>query len=352
MPRPRNELGELEGEETVKEKRKLVPAKRAKRKWTKEEEHYLQDKWGTLSVQGIANKLGRSENAIVVRAQRMNLGAHLMGSHKVSVNQLMKTIQGGKQQGNWTRDRWIRHGLPVTRQKVKTSSFLMIDLDDFWKWAEDNQEIINLSLLEENSLGAEPEWAKKKRRIDIKEKFKKTPWTESEDRRLKQLLEQYQHTYADLCRILKRTEGAIKRRINTLGLKERPLRKYNRHWTEEETDTLLELRAKGHGWEHIGQQLKRSGSACRGKFERLQNPEYSKRYHRNNREKLAEYFQKDQCKHYTRALGCQINKDNCDICTHFIRRDPEEEAESGWNSAGSIKAQEILEERQRRQEAI
>lgn len=329
----------------MKEKRKLVPATRAKRKWTTEEDQILNEKWGEISVKGIANNLGRSENAVIVRAQRLGLGSHLMASSRVSANQLIKTVYGGRQQGGWTMNRWIENGLPVKNQKVRNSTFKMVDLDDFWNWAKGNQDIINFSLLEENSLGAEPEWAKRKRRIDKQEDYKKTPWTGAEDRRLEQLLDQYRYTYNDLCERLNRTEGAIKRRIITLGLQQRPIRNYDRHWTDKETDKLLELKAKGHSWEVIGQELGRSGSACRGKFERLQNPEYCKRYYRNNREKLAAYFQKDMCRHFKKAIGCTKGIDSCDSCTHFIRKDPEDK-DTGWNSIRSKTAEELLEERQ------
>ena len=59
--------------------RKLVDAPRKKKQWTEKEEAYLQDKWGTVSIKGLSKALGRSENAIIVRAQRLGCGAHLAG---------------------------------------------------------------------------------------------------------------------------------------------------------------------------------------------------------------------------------------------------------------------------------
>lgn len=329
----------------MKEKRRLTPAPKAKYKWTPEEEYYLQEKWGEVSIKGIARALGRSENAIVVKAQRMGLGSHLHADHRVTANQLIKAIYGGKQQGGWTINRWIENGLPVKKHLVKNSSFNVVDIDEFWKWAEQNKDIVNFSQLEENILGKEPQWVKKKRRIDTREAFNKDPWTKQEDKRLIQLLDRYEHTYDDLCKILNRTEGAIKRRIITLGLQQRPIRNYDRHWTDEETEKLLVMKAKGHCWEEIGRALNRSGSAVRGKFERLQNPEYCKRYYRNNREKLAEYFQKDMCQNYVRTIGCTAGEENCDSCQMFRRRDPEEKIDTGWNSIASVAAEEILQER-------
>lgn len=46
----------------------------AKKKWTQAEENYLQEAWGKTSLKSIAKHLGRSENAVIVRIQRLGLG--------------------------------------------------------------------------------------------------------------------------------------------------------------------------------------------------------------------------------------------------------------------------------------
>lgn len=65
--------------------RKLVDAPRKKKQWTEKEEAYLQDKWGTVSIKGLSKALGRSENAIIVRAQRLGCGAHLESDVRISL---------------------------------------------------------------------------------------------------------------------------------------------------------------------------------------------------------------------------------------------------------------------------
>ena len=61
-------------------------------KWTKEEEQYLQDNWGTLSVKTLAKNLGRSENAINVRKHRLGLGSFLENGDYITFNQLKCAI--------------------------------------------------------------------------------------------------------------------------------------------------------------------------------------------------------------------------------------------------------------------
>ena len=114
--------------------RKLVDAPRKKKQWTEKEEAYLQDKWGTVSIKGLSKALGRSENAIIVRAQRLGCGAHLAGDTRISLNQLMLAIYGKNMLG-YTSDKLIRYGLPVKWHVVKKNRFRVIDIDAFWEWA-------------------------------------------------------------------------------------------------------------------------------------------------------------------------------------------------------------------------
>lgn len=267
--------------------RKLKLTPRAGKNWTPEEEAYLQDKWGTLSVSTIAKSLGRSIDAVIVRSQRLGLGSHLASDVRISVNQLMLALyQADTGSTGYTMHKLIREGLPVKTHKVKTKSFRVIDIDEFWKWAEDHKEFLDFSKFEEYSLGKEPEWVKVKRKAD----FQKTQqqgehnkvWTGATDQKLKRMLSQHKYTYRDLSKELNRSEGAIKRRILDLGLKERPVRNKTRMWTEEEVETLCEMAEKGYDWGQIADKLGRTALATRGKYERLLNPSYMQRYYRGS----------------------------------------------------------------------
>ena len=169
--------------------RKLVDAPRKKKQWTEKEEAYLQDKWGTVSIKGLSKALGRSENAIIVRAQRLGCGAHLAGDTRISLNQLMLAIYGKNMLG-YTSDRLIRYGLPVKWHVVK------------------------------------------KNRLKRKADYKKlqlhgqhnAAWTKTEDDKLRYLLSKGTYTYSDLAAELRHSEGAIKRRILDLGINKKPVR--------------------------------------------------------------------------------------------------------------------------------
>jgi len=241
------------------------------RPWTKEEEEFLSEYWGLYSMEHIANTLNRTATAIQVRAVRLGLGPFLESGDYVTLNQLMVELRGSNG-CSYTIQQWIDKGLPVKTKKVKGSSFKVVNLDDFWKWAEKNRTIIDFSLLEENALGKEPDWLKDQRRADIKMKnnFKRTPWTEAEDKRLTSLLREFKWGYRDISEKLNRTEGAIKRRILDLGLKERPVRMSNHNpWTKEEEEIVIELYNKGYQPDIMTQYINRSAQAIRGKNERM-----------------------------------------------------------------------------------
>lgn len=208
--------------------RKLVDAPRKKKQWTEKEEAYLQDKWCTVSIKGLSKALGRSENAIIVRAQRLGCGAHLESDVRISLNQFMLTLYGGAQMGGYTSNRLIQNGLPVKWHRVKKNRFRVIDIEDFWKWAEKNKSLLGFSRFDKYTLGAEPDWVDEKRKADFKKLQlhgqHNAAWTKAEDDRLRYLLEKNRYTYSELAQELRHSEGAIKRRILDLGIETRPVR--------------------------------------------------------------------------------------------------------------------------------
>lgn len=95
--------------------------------WTSEEEIFLQEKWGTCSIPAIAKKLGRSVNAVKVRAQRLGLGAVLMGGDYITLNQLLIAVKGTNAGGGYALKSWVENrGLPVHTKKVINNSFRVV----------------------------------------------------------------------------------------------------------------------------------------------------------------------------------------------------------------------------------
>ena len=238
--------------------------------WMEEDVDYLERNWGEIPLPSIAKKLDRTVNAIKLKARKLGLKRHLHSGKDITFCQLCKTL-GQFVNYQQHKKSWIRHGLPV---KYKTSihkKFMMIRIDEFWDWAETHKNLLDFSKFEENMLGKEPQWVAAKRYADMKAlKYKTTPWTKAEDKYLISLLSEFRYGYRELAVRLQRTEGAIKKRINTLGLRQRPVKADNHTpWEKEDIETIKKLHFAGYEPDVIAGFVERSACAVRGLLERL-----------------------------------------------------------------------------------
>jgi hypothetical protein len=246
------------------------------RNWTAEEETQLSDMWGERTIGTISKKLGRSRNAVIVRKNRLGLGAFTQCGDYVTFNELFKTLYG-RNVSSYDITSWIRNrNFPVRYQRVEKNRFRVVNIDEFWKWAEKNSDFLDFSQFGKNSLGAEPDWVDAKRRADRKKSklFTTQPWTEAEDKKLESLLTQQRYTYNELSILMGRTCGAIQRRVVDLGLKDRPVRADNHaKWTREEIDTLRRMINEHANYETISEAVGKSSKAVRSIVYRLYKTE-------------------------------------------------------------------------------
>lgn len=237
------------------------------KKWTEEEIAILEDNWGKISIPSIAKKLGRTLNSIKVKAVKLGLQRHIHQGEYITFHQLLVAI-GQKQNYSYYLHKFEKYDFPYKFKKSVDKSFRVVYIDDFWEWSEKNQCQIDFSKFEKNMLGPEPSWVDVKRRNDIsnKKSFKTTPWTRKEDKRLEELLSKYKYNYYELSKLLKRTEGAIQRRICDLGIQYRPLKADNHiKWTKEEYKVLGDLIKERYDYNMISDIIGKSAKAIRGR---------------------------------------------------------------------------------------
>lgn len=341
------------------------------RNWTKEEEEYLVEKWGTVSVKTLAKTLNRSENAIIVRKGRLGLKAFLESGDYVTWNQLMLAfgITGGN---GYKITSWVKNrGFPVHTKRVNNNSFRIVYLEEWWEWAEKNRDFLDFSRFEENVLGVEPDWVKEKRKHDVEKagKYVTTPWTKTEDEKLRRLVAKQKYSYDELSKMMRRTNGAIQRRLCDLGVKDRPVKADNHiRWMEEDFRKLGELIKAGYGYDLIAENIGKSSKAVRGRVyqmyltenldkvrqimgdgnfgdsrperkikqwnnmnteERIQTREEMTRLvavlqwrfnEKINETEFGEFFQKDMCVNFCKDC---IETEGCDSCTDFKKIDPQ-----------------------------
>lgn len=239
------------------------------RTWTTSEIDYLQENYGNVSKEFISRKLDRSISAIENKVARLNLGRWYHNQEYMTINELATGLNVHQS----TVKRWIDyHDLPFVSKRLNKTLFQMVRLDKFWEWAEKHRNMIEWDKVELLILGKEPDWLKKTRKAKFKSISKSTkriPWTEKENSKLLWMLEQHKYTYPQISKELNRTHGAIKRRMQDLNIKLRPIYLDNhRPYTKEEIDTILELYKQGYDFKSIAVQLNRSEAGVRGKIER------------------------------------------------------------------------------------
>lgn len=242
------------------------------RNWTKEDDSVLQENWGLYSIPALAQRLNRSVTAIKIRASRLHLGPALLGTEYVTLNQLHIAFTGNAGGSGYIVKSWVENrGLPVHHKKVVNNSFRVVKLSEFWDWAEKNRTFLDFSKMEPLALGAEPDWVREQRQKDFQAFAiqRKDRWTPDDDSRLIYLVKQHKYGYAELSEILHRSAGAIQRRCQDLGIKDRPVKANNPskdcRWSDEEFRILADGIRRGDNYMQICRQLGKSEKAVRGK---------------------------------------------------------------------------------------
>lgn len=346
---------------------------RAHKRWSSEEIEYLQEGWGNTSIPFLAKQLKRTVTAVTVMAQKLGLGSFLDNNDEyITFHNLTVALGLGGASNSYKKISWVKNrGLKTHRVTRKNQTFEMISVDEFWKWAYENQAFLDFSKFEKYALGPEPEWVSEKRKNDTIRSTKITmlPWSEGEDLRLRRYLKEHKYSYKQLSEMLHRTEGAIQRRILDLKIKERPIKADNHiKWTDDEYFRLGEMIKCGYSYEQMSDFIGKSAKAIRGRVfsmyltERLDvarkyigtgswgdgKPDFPLRHLRlmpmeekdpakdmlsrlafllkrhaknisNVNEKFLDFWQKDICQHWDNILGCTAGESDCDSCSSFLR---------------------------------
>ena len=225
---------------------------KSERMWTEEEKKFLEEKYGVISFETIGKNLGRTPEAVQVKAKRMKLGGIFNASECLTVSELARSLKAD----NKTIVRWIeKHGLKANYKKVGLKGyFWRIKLNDFWKWAKNHQDMVKWSKIDINILGKEPDWVSAARKKDISKPSRQTTnWTSAEDSCLKMYWE-LGKTTKEIAEILNRTIPGVLKRANRIKLKHR---KIAISWKPIEVEMLKEMKTKGYTDSEVAEELGR-----------------------------------------------------------------------------------------------
>lgn len=344
-----------------------------KRTWTAEEENYLRESWGTVTVDGICRHLNRTKNAILVRVNRLGLPPYLESGEYITLHQLSRALGFGASSDKYFLKSWVENrGFPLHYKRRGTTTIRVVYLDEFWAWAEKNRSFLDFSKMEPLALGAEPDWLPEQRRKDHEAYAlqRKDLWTPAEDSRLKMLVSQHRYSYAEISDMMHRSHGAISRRCRDLGIKDRPVAMEpagkRATWTQEDFRALADGIRNGDSYAAIGKAVGRSEKCVRSKVyndyltenmdkvrEMLgdgpwgsEAPEmdvkhgfYISRTRQQVRRDLSTlaallrkrmndlgydpYWQRFMCMNWDDFDGCAAGCKDCDSCTEFRRIPPQ-----------------------------
>ena len=236
----------------------------------------LQEYWGTFSTPNIAEKLNRTTVAVRARTKFLGLGYQVENSEYITLGSLLAEFGVKTDSRSWQINIWLKEGFPVHRQRVDKRTFKMVDLEEFWDFAEKNKHLFDFSKLELNALGKEPEWVKKARETDYQEKTfllnDSRHWTRKDEKELLRLFNSGYTTVYELSKRMKRTESSIRTRMRLLGIKASG--KLERTpWSDRDMEILQSLLREEKPYEYIADVLGKTASAVRSKTRNIYGSE-------------------------------------------------------------------------------
>lgn len=234
---------------------------KVKRLWTDEEIEYLASNWGVKSINAMAKTLGRTVKAVKEKGHKLKLGPITESSEYLTSNQLAKIIGVDSK----TIIRAIKSGkLKGSYRKLgEKKKYYRISINSFWKYAKQSPNTIRWDEFEVNSLGKEPKWVSKYRKMKMPIRRYRI-WTSEEENLLK-LYRKNNIKIKEIANLLNRSEVAVESKVQEIC--EKKVIAIN--WKEEEDKILIKLKEKGYSDSAIAKQLGRSTGSIENRRRRL-----------------------------------------------------------------------------------
>ncbi len=130
----------------------LSKGSKKSRKWSEWEENYLQKFYSTKGVDCIAKRLDRTEASVKKKAS--SLGISIL-DESISFKELSRTFKVDFSVIHRWKDKF---GMPYKSVKRGKSTYYIVDIKEFWKWVENNKDVIPWKNYEKFSLPPQPEF--------------------------------------------------------------------------------------------------------------------------------------------------------------------------------------------------
>jgi hypothetical protein len=181
-------------------------------RYASEELKNLREWVGNYPLGSIAKKLNRSTTSIEVKLTRLGLSNTKNESGLLTAGELAKIINVDR---NTVMGWVLRHGLKSKRRVTRHKKvFTLIEIEDFWLWAEGNKEKVDFSKIPLNSLPPEPDWLGRERKNRKKtHNYKK--WTIQEEKHLLHLFNAG-FSIPSIAKELERSVDSVQKKINRI----------------------------------------------------------------------------------------------------------------------------------------
>ena len=171
------------------------------RAWTKEEITLLEELTEKYPLATVARRLGRSENAVFLKRQRLGIGGYMANTDMLTRNTLSKVL--GIE--NRTLCYWERKGL----KSIRKGPYVMYRQQDIIRYMRDHPEDWNASRITDDSLFMAYDWYKEKRKTDRPHRYN---WTRLEIDRMNRLRHEG-FSIREIAQVMNRSESSIKYKI-------------------------------------------------------------------------------------------------------------------------------------------
>jgi len=188
------------------------------KRWTEEEDHFIEEHIGAHTVQWISAKLGRTLFAVRKRMCDLQVQNLHEEAGTLSASALADAIGVSYE----TTRRWIlEKDLPAVKKARYTGvnrryMHYHVVPEDFWTWAFKHKHLIQFNKIEPQALPPEPAWVEEERKKQFRKPVKQKIWTPEEDATLLDYCYKQGLKQREIAIKLNRTQSSIEKRLKRL----------------------------------------------------------------------------------------------------------------------------------------
>ena len=231
------------------------------KKWTEREINYLMNHSYTKTYEEMAKHLKRSKASVADKARKIGYGNKTLDD-RVQVSYIAKLLNKSSK----TLLYWRKYREFPSFIHARTH---YIEIEKFWAWAKNHQDLVDVTLIPRNTLPPEPSWVEEARRLNIPMKNSRHAWSDEEIKELENFVLYSNLTNAQIGNVMKRSSISISKMINYQGFNNERRKRVNGLWTEKEEKELISYIENNTPVKEIAIKFNRSTAAIYKKIKRM-----------------------------------------------------------------------------------